>query len=141
MLVPRPVGWGGNLTDSGSTIGDEKQRPVPRLSYHASGAPPPMSQRIIIPGITIRRIYNKTTILHTRYVVLTSDVTGTKYRFCNNFSVICFCKTFLLNVFCVEYLTRYTRAGRRVYDVACGAEETNHFHRPDSQPDSQLTWS
>ena len=31
---------GGELPDSGSTIGDEKQRPVPRLSYHASGTPP-----------------------------------------------------------------------------------------------------
>ena len=39
VLVPRPVGWGGELPDSGSTIGDEKQRPVPRLSYHASGTP------------------------------------------------------------------------------------------------------
>ena len=31
---------GGELPDSVSTIGDEKQRPVPRLSYHASGTPP-----------------------------------------------------------------------------------------------------
>ena len=40
VLVPRPVGWGGELRDSGSTIGDEKQWPVPRLLYHASGTPP-----------------------------------------------------------------------------------------------------
>ena len=40
VLVPRPVGWGGELPDSGSTIGDEKQWPMPRLSYHASGTPP-----------------------------------------------------------------------------------------------------
>ena len=39
VLVLRPVGWGGELPDPGSTIGDEKQRPVPRLSHHASGAP------------------------------------------------------------------------------------------------------
>ena len=38
---------GGELPDYGSTIGDEKQRPVPRLLYHASGTPPPTSQRII----------------------------------------------------------------------------------------------
>ena len=38
---------GVEFPDSGSTIGDEKQRPVPRLLYHASGAPPPTSQRII----------------------------------------------------------------------------------------------
>ena len=40
LFEPRPVGWGGELPDSGSTIGNEKQRPVPRLSDHASGAPP-----------------------------------------------------------------------------------------------------
>ena len=40
VLVPPPVGLGGELPDCGSTIGDEKQRPVPRLLYHASGAPP-----------------------------------------------------------------------------------------------------
>ena len=39
VLVARPVGWGGELPDSGSTIGDEKQRLVPRLSCHASGTP------------------------------------------------------------------------------------------------------
>ena len=48
MLEARPVGWGGEFSDSGDTIGDEKQRPVPRLSYHDSGAPPPTSQRLIM---------------------------------------------------------------------------------------------
>ena len=55
MLVPRPVGWGGELPDSGSTIGDEKQRPVPRLSYHASGTPPNVAEN----NMTIRSVYNK----------------------------------------------------------------------------------
>ena len=34
MLEPRPVGWEGRLSGSGSTleVGDEKQRPLPRLS-------------------------------------------------------------------------------------------------------------
>ena len=45
-LCPGQSAGGGELPDSGSTIGDEKQRPVPRLSYHASGSPPP-TQRII----------------------------------------------------------------------------------------------
>ena len=58
MLVPRPVGWTGELPDSGSTIGDEKQRPVPRLSYHASGTPPPNVAEYN-KNTTIRRIYNK----------------------------------------------------------------------------------
>ena len=44
MLVPRPVGWGGEFPDSGSTIGDEKQRPVPRLLYHARGTPPNVAE-------------------------------------------------------------------------------------------------
>ena len=57
MLVPRPVGWGGKPPDSGSTIGDEKQRPVPRLSYHASGTPSPNVADN--NNMTIRRIYNK----------------------------------------------------------------------------------
>ena len=35
---------GGELPDSGSTIGDEKQRPVPRLLYHASGTPPNVAE-------------------------------------------------------------------------------------------------
>ena len=58
MLVPRPVGWGGGeLPDSGSTIGDEKQRPVPRLSDQASGTRPPnVAENNNMP---IRRIYNK----------------------------------------------------------------------------------
>ena len=58
MLVPRPVDWGRELPDSGSTIGDEKQRPVPRLLYHASGAPPNVAEN---NNMTIRRIYNKAT--------------------------------------------------------------------------------
>ena len=58
MLVPRPVGWGGELLDSGSTIRDEKQRPVPRLSYHASRTPPPNVAENN-NNMTIRRIYNK----------------------------------------------------------------------------------
>ena len=58
MLVPRPVGWTGELPDSGSTIGDEKQRPVPRLSYHASGTPPPNVAENN-SNMTFRRIYNK----------------------------------------------------------------------------------
>ena len=57
MLVPRPVGWGGKLADSGSTIGDEKKRAVPRLSYHASGTPPNVAENN--NNTTIRRIYNK----------------------------------------------------------------------------------
>ena len=57
VLVPRPVGWGGELPDSGSTIGDEEQRPVPRLSYHASGTPPNVAENN--NNMTIRRIYNK----------------------------------------------------------------------------------
>ena len=48
---------GGELPDSGSTIGDEKQRPVPRLSYHASGIPPNVAANN--NNMTIRRIYNK----------------------------------------------------------------------------------
>ena len=41
MFEPRPVGWGENLSGSGSsTIGDEKQRLMPRLSCYASGASP-----------------------------------------------------------------------------------------------------
>ena len=58
MLVPRPVGWEGEFPDSGSTIGDEKQRPVPRLLYHASGAPSPNVAENN-NKMTIRRIYNK----------------------------------------------------------------------------------
>ena len=57
MLVPRPVGWGGGLPDSGSTVGDEKQPPVPRLWYHASGTPPNVAENN--NNMTIRRIYNK----------------------------------------------------------------------------------
>ena len=58
VLVPRPVGWGGELSDSVRTIGDEKQRPVPRLLYRASGAPPPnVAENNNI--MTFRRIYNK----------------------------------------------------------------------------------
>ena len=56
VLVPRLVGWGGELPDSGSTIGDEKQRPGPRLSYHAIGTPPNVAEN---NNMTIRRIYNK----------------------------------------------------------------------------------
>ena len=59
VLVPRPVGWEGELPGSGSTIGDEKQRPVPRLSYHASGNPRPNVAENN-NKMTIRRIYNKT---------------------------------------------------------------------------------
>ena len=36
---PRPVGSGGGLSGTGSMIGNEKQRSVPRLSRHATGAP------------------------------------------------------------------------------------------------------
>ena len=57
VLVPRPVGWGGELPDSGSTIGDEKQRPVPRFSYHANGTPPPNVAENN-NHMTNRRIYN-----------------------------------------------------------------------------------
>ena len=56
VLVPRLVGWGGELPDSGSTIGDEKQRPGPRLSYHAIGTPPNVAEN---NNKTIRRIHNK----------------------------------------------------------------------------------
>ena len=56
MLVPRQAGWGGELPDSGCTIGDEKQRPVPRLSYHASGTPPPTSQ-MFEPRTNRRAVY------------------------------------------------------------------------------------
>ena len=59
VLVPRPVGWGGELPDSGSTIGDEKQRPVPRLSYHASGPHPHVAKN---NNMKMRRIYNKTVV-------------------------------------------------------------------------------
>ena len=59
MLEPRPVGWGGGeLSDSGSTTGDEKQWPLPRLSFHASGAPPPNAAEND-NNMTIRRIYDK----------------------------------------------------------------------------------
>ena len=58
MLEFRPVGWGGKLSDSDSTIGDKKQRPVPQLSYHAGGAPPPNVAETN-NNITIRRTYNK----------------------------------------------------------------------------------
>ena len=64
VLVPRPVGWVGELPDSGSTIGDEKQRPVPRLSYHASGTPPNVAQNN--NNMTIRRVYNKQVLIKTR---------------------------------------------------------------------------
>ena len=47
VLVPRLVGC---------TIGDEKQRPGPRLSYHAIGTPPNVAEN---NNMTIRRIYNK----------------------------------------------------------------------------------
>ena len=57
MLVPRPVGWGGEFPDSGSTIGDETQRPVPRLLYHASQWSPPPN--VAENNMTIRRTYNK----------------------------------------------------------------------------------
>ena len=40
VLVPGPIGWGGGAPGSGSTIGDKKRRPEPRLSYHAGGTPP-----------------------------------------------------------------------------------------------------
>ena len=55
VIVTRPVGWGGQFTDSGSTIADEKQRPVPQLSYHANGPPPNVADN---NNMTIRRIYN-----------------------------------------------------------------------------------
>ena len=45
VLVPRPVGLGGEVPASGSMI-DEKQRPEPRLSYHASGTPPQLRRKI-----------------------------------------------------------------------------------------------
>ena len=50
---------GGEFPDSGSTIGDEKRRPVPRLLYHASGAPPNVAENN--NNMTIRRtyLYNK----------------------------------------------------------------------------------
>ena len=49
---------GGEFPDSGSTIGDEKQRPVSRLLYHASGTPPPnVAENNNI--MTFRRTYNK----------------------------------------------------------------------------------
>ena len=39
----------GQLSRTGSTIGNEKQPPVPRLSYHATvEPPPPTSQRLLI---------------------------------------------------------------------------------------------
>ena len=47
-LDSQPVDYGEELSGAGSTIGNEKQRPVPRLSYYASGTPPPTSQGIII---------------------------------------------------------------------------------------------
>ena len=58
VLVPRPVGWGGEVPDSVRTIGDEKQRPVPRLAHHASGTPPPNVAENN-NNMAIRRIYNK----------------------------------------------------------------------------------
>ena len=49
---------GGDFPDSGRTIGDEKQRPVPQRSYHASGAPfPNVAENN--NSMTIRRTYNK----------------------------------------------------------------------------------
>ena len=47
--VRAPASWlGGVLSGFVSTVGIEKQRPVIRLSCHASGAPPATSQIIII---------------------------------------------------------------------------------------------
>ena len=57
VLVPRPVGCGGELPDSGSTTGDEKQRPVPRLSYPTVEPPPNVAENN--NNMTNRRIHNK----------------------------------------------------------------------------------
>ena len=43
-LGPRPV---RRLSGIGSTTGNESQRPVQRITYHASGASPPTSSIII----------------------------------------------------------------------------------------------
>ena len=48
---------GGEFPDSGSTIGNEKQWPVTRLLYHASGTPPNVAENN--NNMTIRRIYSK----------------------------------------------------------------------------------
>lgn len=40
LFEPRAVGWGRELFGTDITIGNEKQLPVPRFSYDASGAPP-----------------------------------------------------------------------------------------------------
>ena len=55
MSEPRPVAGGGELLVTGIMLGNEKQRPVPRFSYHASRAPPPTSQIIIIPKYDISK--------------------------------------------------------------------------------------
>ena len=65
-----PSRLGGEFPDSGSTIGDEKQRPVPRLLCHASGTPPNVAENN--NNMTIRRIYNK--------IKLCMDVFGRLWR-------------------------------------------------------------
>ena len=63
LLEPRPVGWGKEIPGTGSTIGNESQRPVPRLSYPASG--PPLDVAENNNTLAIRRIYHKVLIFQS----------------------------------------------------------------------------
>ena len=63
VVGTRPVSWGGGLSGTGSTMDNEKQRPVSRLSYDAGGASPPTPQRIIIAGKIRRHMLPSTTFL------------------------------------------------------------------------------
>ena len=54
----RWLGGGGGLSGSGSTIGDEKPRPVPRLSCHGGAVEPPL------PGAANN---NKNMIIRRKY--------------------------------------------------------------------------
>ena len=61
VRVPTNRIGGGGLSGAGSRIGNEKQRPVSRLSYHASGAAsPPTLQRRMITYDNSKGIQQKT---------------------------------------------------------------------------------
>ena len=68
-LSPGQSAGGLELPGTGSTIGNESQRSVSRLSYHASGPPPDVAENG--DNMTLRRIYNKGSISPTTQEELT----------------------------------------------------------------------